>query len=1487
MTDKNNETRAFRLTYLIDGKPCYAEMVEKGTRLTGLPKPTRLGYTFGGWGEVPSRMPAHDLTLEGHFTENTYRVVFVSGVEQYAICEQAGGTPLSAPPAPERVGYDFGGWEGYTGVMPTENMTYEAIFAPRIYRVTYVIDDTLRFPFRCAYGAPVPVLTPPTRRNYVFSGWEEMPETMPATDLTVKGSFSEKLYTLTMLVDGEVFLKKQLPLGAPIDKKVKPKREGYYFSGWRKLPSAMPDKDVTVVGSMYPARYKIEFLLNDELFETIYFPYGECVTAPVPPHDDGMLFGGWDAVPEVMPAHDLTVRGSLTPRLYSLNFRADGELLTRVELPAGAPIPQDIEVPSRSGYAFCGWQDAPAAMPNGDLDLDAVYAAVRARYVFLIDGETYTEISPEEGEALTMPVPPPRDGVPFGGWSAMKMDPRTGVTTFTGTYGKQVEHTLTFTVRGEEIERRSVAVGTPIEPPAPPKREEYEFLSWGTYPEVMPDRDLQIEAEIRLLQYRLRFIADGEVLYSMSLREGAEISCPAVAPRCGFTFEGWQEAPAVMPAYDLDILGSFTRNSYQLVCRLDGETVSEEMVPFGATPTLPDVPAVKDGIYPFMGWSEEPVEMPDRDVTLDGGYADTVCLMTVYVDGVETETRRCRVGDAVELPEIPSDAGETFTWENVPDVYPEGRVEVHGGHIRIAYTVSYYSKGVLLGEERYHYGDAVTPHIEPPKESGAFRGWEGLPETMPAEDVTVEANFATRTYHVTFMLENRLFAEADVPVGAPTPNPEVPERDGYRFDGWRNYVGVMPPYNFTAYGTYCQQKYVIRYLSGDTVLAKQEYAFGAPIIPPAAPIRAHYEFRAWEGLPTVMPAHDLTVSARYQGQMFRISYLIDGSLVSFRDVELGSRITPPEVPPRDGFVFSGWQNLPEFMPEHELIATGTYEERSHTVTYKVGDIIYRIDTYDAGARIVPPEAPEHEHETFVRWRNFTDRMPEYDFTCVAEYSEAYGHYSFVLEGEVLAEGISRKGETLTPPEVPHRSGFAFQGWNGFTGVMPGQDVVYIGGFVTDTFKVFYHLDGALYHEDGYNEGETIYPADPPVREGFHFSGWSKIPTTMPADDVEVTGRMIPEKFRLSYVAGGATIYDAMTDCGTPLGRIEAPEIHGLSFNGWQEEPAIMPPAALVVTGTYLPAEPRYIEIGAGDDSRSVADHIVLKAPPAAPNGIAFVSGSILRILMDDICYPVAGAQNCMTNGRVFDFPRLCDAIRRTYRKYGLPKRKLQLLLCDGFETDQIFDTRPVTLEMLNRAAGEMFADNPYGENAKYQFFKMSENKTLGTDRMLVSVMDNAASATFAAVFKRAGVTVSSAGTLIGALTRYLQLNKRMEREQNQICLFYLPNAVIAILMIGGQVAYIARNLLPYADRKFRVREETQRMLGMIASYAESHGLTEPIHLLLAGGIDRTHARDGQRYAPQILRDLARTSRIGVFGGSHYKRPTVANLGFAYTENRTK
>ncbi len=1490
MAVKKKEQELYRLTYAIDGRPCLVQLVPKGARLTGLFRPSMPNSTFDGWGEVPARMPACDLTLDGHFSKDIYRVIFASGVEQYGVFEMPAGRPLTAPPAPRREGYEFVGWDGYTGEMPAENRRYEAVFRPNIYTVTYVVDDTYRFRISCPYGEPLPRLAAPRRANYVFSGWSEMPETMPACDVTITGSFEEKRYKLTRTVDGKVFSEEYLPVGAEIDKKVKPVQDGYYFSGWRKLPDTMPARDIEVVASMYPARFRLDFYLNGELSHYAYVPFGEAIVPPTVPERSGKLFSGWDSLPETMPAHDVSVFGFLSDILFSLSFVVDGEEIDRRDVAEGAPIPTDVQLPPKTGFAFVGWDKLPDVMPGHDLVLHGVYAAVQEKYVFTIDGEIYTEIVPAAGAQLVLPIPPDRDGKPFCGWSAPIQNPRTGVTTYRGSYTAQNIYTILYIVEGEEIGKQTLRQGTIPTPPLVEEDETFTFLGWKNLPAVMPAENVVVVGETKRLKYNLSFEVEGETVYEMALAAGQEIACPAVVAREGYTFAGWQSVPAVMPECDLVIRGAYKIQSYTVTYLLDGRVIFTSTVPYGATLTPPIVPLTGEDSRTFVGWFPEITTMPNRNTVIEGAYSDTICLITIYVDGIVAETVRARVGEAPALPVYPAREGHHFIWQDAPAAVPAGSLDVHGGYVKNTYTITYLLGDTIVGEERYLYGESVKPRVQTPEaETGAFLGWQDLPDTMPASDLSVQATFAERVCHITFRLDGRLFTEMDVPVGAPTPNPEVPVREGYRFDGWRNYVSVMPSYNFTAYGTYSRRTYRVTYLVGDEVVETQDYAEGAPIVAPQAPEKEHFTFRTWEGLGTHMPAEDITVSARYSGETYRISFVIDGALVHTQDLEYGEAVTPIIPDARAGSEFTGWQDLPAFMPGHEMIITGAYEIKNYTVTYKVDDMIYRIDTYEEGDVITPPAPPEKEHETFVRWSNLASTMPDYDFACVAVYSEVVKHYSFVLDGEILSEGQCRMGEFLTPPDAPHRSGFAFAGWEGFSGVMPGENVTYIGSYVTDKFKVQYFLDEKPYCESGFDSGERVVPVDAPEMEGYTFSGWKGLPNVMPSDDVVVHGQMKPNPYRLIYrTDSGELVYDSDTPCGAELGRVEAPARFGYEFGGWLDEPAVMPAHPLTVNGNYHSTTEHYRVMMRPQGDYSTAT--IRKTAPKVPQALVFLMGDCLRVVVDDICYPISlpTGKICLRNSRIIDEEGLALALRRVWRKYRLP-RKLNVVIREMAESDVFFESE-TTATPAETTLKTLFADAEAFGKADYHVLDLSVAG--GKGHWLVSRTYAPTVEILTRVLKKCGATILDVNTPAGALAAYLQPNKRMERKRNQICLFYMPHDVVGILMQDGQLAAVAENRAPYVGRDWDVKEETEHILDALVEAAERGQAEAALSIVAIGGIDRTHARRVEKTVSRLVKAaVERRDEHGerkTFGGTHrWHRPSVVQLGFARTENRTK
>ena len=63
-------TNFFTLLYKVDDIDYKSYNIEYGAVITAEPAPTKEGYTFSGWSEIPETMPAHDVTITGFFTQN-------------------------------------------------------------------------------------------------------------------------------------------------------------------------------------------------------------------------------------------------------------------------------------------------------------------------------------------------------------------------------------------------------------------------------------------------------------------------------------------------------------------------------------------------------------------------------------------------------------------------------------------------------------------------------------------------------------------------------------------------------------------------------------------------------------------------------------------------------------------------------------------------------------------------------------------------------------------------------------------------------------------------------------------------------------------------------------------------------------------------------------------------------------------------------------------------------------------------------------------------------------------------------------------------------------------------------------------------------------------------------------------------------------------------------------------------------------------------
>ena len=118
-----------------------------------------------------------------------------------------------------------------------------------LYKLSYFVDGESYKIHKYEVGESITPEAEPTKEGYTFSGWSDIPATMPANDITVTGTFSVNKYKLVYKVDGEEYKGYDVEYGATITPETEPTKEGYTFSGWSDIPATMPAKDIVITGT--------------------------------------------------------------------------------------------------------------------------------------------------------------------------------------------------------------------------------------------------------------------------------------------------------------------------------------------------------------------------------------------------------------------------------------------------------------------------------------------------------------------------------------------------------------------------------------------------------------------------------------------------------------------------------------------------------------------------------------------------------------------------------------------------------------------------------------------------------------------------------------------------------------------------------------------------------------------------------------------------------------------------------------------------------------------------------------------------------------------------------------------------------------------------------------------------------------------------------------------------------------------------------------
>ena len=252
----------------------------------------------------------------------------------------------------------------------------------------------------------------------------------------------------------------------------------------------------------------------------------------------------------------------------------------------------------------------------------------------------------------------------------------------------------------------------------------------------------------------------GEVYGGVHLNQACKITC--LAEDNGITaFKGKTViggTSSVNPSHvdwglfygGLDIYGNTTG---VIVTYKDGDSeYAKQVLPSGTLATRPDAPAATPG-YTFGGWNKADGTAWDYasdkvtdNITLYAKWAANTYTITFdTAGGSEIAPITQDYGTVITAPEAPTREGYTFIgWDKeIPTTMPAENMTVTAQWEINQYTITFDTNGGSeIAPITQDYGTAITAPADPTREGYTFIGWDReIPKTMPAENITLKAKW--------------------------------------------------------------------------------------------------------------------------------------------------------------------------------------------------------------------------------------------------------------------------------------------------------------------------------------------------------------------------------------------------------------------------------------------------------------------------------------------------------------------------------------------------------------------------------------------------------------------------------------------------------------------------------------------------------------------------------------------------------------------------
>ena len=1089
----------YNAIFTVDGEE-YAKVPTKVDDQIVAPKdPSKEGYTFAGWKPSVGIMGTADATFEAVFaaagdtayTVNTY-VMGTDGTYGDPTSEKLTGTTGStATYAPEaREGFTVADESVLSGTIAADGSLVLKVYYSRN-KYTLTVDGVASEVY---YGAAVSVAEP-SKEHYTFAGWEpELPDTMPANDVTVVSKWTE---------DGADYTAYDAAVAAAQAKKAETDYDKTYTAESRAaLDAALAEK---VSGKKYSEQSVV-----DAAAKAIN-----------------------DAV------------ASLEVMTYNATFYVDGAEYRAVPTKVGAQIVAP-EAPSKTGYVFTGWDPAVGVMGTEDVSFNAQFSAGEVSYkvetyVMGLDGQygaAETKTVPATTGAAVSVEPEAREGFTVADNSVLSGVVVADSSLVLKVYYSRNQYKLS--VDGVESD---VYYGAALNIAAPAAREGFTFTGWNVeVPANMPASDLTLvsqwsENDADYTAYNAAVAAakakQGEENYDkMYTAETRDALAGALAiDVAGKKYSEQSVVDAATKAIN-DAVAALEVMTYNAIFTVDGAQYEVVPTKVGEQIVAPKDPA-KEG-YVFKGWDKEVGKMGVEDITFAAqfeeasGIAYTVEVYTMDVNGnygaAETKTLYGITGAQVTAD---TTAAEGFTFDESAANVVSGTVVADGSLVlKVYFARNQYKLTVDGAESEVYYGAALDIATPAAREGYTFIGWNvDVPATMPASDLTLVsqwsendadytaynaavaaaqakkaetdydktytaesraaldaalaekvsgkkyseqsvvdaaakaindavASLEVMTYNATFYVDGAEYRVVPTKVGEQIIAPENPTKEGFVFTGWDKEVGVMgtEDVSFNAQFSAGEVSYKV-----ETYVMDVNGAYGAAdvkVVPATTGAAVSVDPEAHEGFTvaadsvlsgTVAADSSLVLKVYYSRNQYKLT--VDGaeSMVYY-----GAELNIAE-PTKDHYTFAGWNvEVPATMPASDLTLVSQWTEEGADYT-----------AYDAAVKAAQAKKAEADYDkTYTaESRAALDAALAIDVAnkkyseqadvdaATAAINDAVAALelmtytaNFYVNGQLYKAVTAKVGEQIIAPKDPSVDGYNFNGWDPAVGTMGTEDV---------------------------------------------------------------------------------------------------------------------------------------------------------------------------------------------------------------------------------------------------------------------------------------------------------------------------------------------------------------------------------------------------------------------------------------------------------------